>query len=56
VPLEKKRPDNATSSGIIINYVTGYLDANLQVLISIQPGLSLQGKGAEFESARSGSK
>ena len=33
-------------------YVTGYLNANINQNFAIQPGISLQGKGAKFAEAR----
>ncbi|WP_159634118.1 outer membrane beta-barrel protein [Sphingobacterium composti Ten et al. 2007 non Yoo et al. 2007] len=35
-------------------YITGYLNANINQNFAIQPGVSLQGKGAKFAEARVG--
>ena len=45
----KDDADNPTSSTVVGYHVTGYLDAKLAGPISIQPGLSLQNKGGEWE-------
>jgi opacity protein-like surface antigen len=46
----KDDADNPTSDQVTSFHITGYADIPLGRAFSLQPGLSLQGKGAEFES------